>query len=69
MPSYLSYHPSTPSTPLSLPLALLHVVVCTGQCSSLRLFHPVLPLCVRTSVLYVCVSILALQIGSSVAFF
>ena len=45
------------------------MVIYTFHCYSLNSCHPVLPpLCPR-SVLYVCVSIPALQIGSSVPFF
>ena len=36
---------------------------------SLLSSHPLLPLCVHKSVLYVCISIVALKIGSSVPSF
>ena len=39
------------------------------QCYSLSSSHPLLPHCVHKFVLYICVSVPALQIGSSVPFF
>ena len=50
-------------------LSSFHKVVWICQCHSLNLSHPLLPLCAHKSVLCVCNSIPALQIGSLVPFF
>ena len=53
----------------SFPLAILHMVVYIFQCCSSISPTLSLPRCVHKSILYVCVSIPALQIGSSIPFF
>ena len=54
----------------SFPLATsLHMTVYICQCYPLNSFHPFLPPLCPKSVLYVCISIPALQIGSSVPLF
>ena len=50
-------------------LSILHMVMDMFQCLSLNLSHPLLPQCVHKSVLYVCITVPALYIGSSVTFF
>ena len=47
-------------------LSVLHMVMCMFLYCSLNPPHPLLPRCVHKSVLYVCVSTAALQIGPSV---
>ena len=53
----------------SFPLAILHMVVYIFQCCSSISPTLSLPRWVHKSILYVCVSIPALQIGSSIPFF
>ena len=48
--------------------SILHMVMCKCQCYSLDSSHPLLPLLCPDSVLYVCVSVSALQIGSQCHF-
>ena len=50
-------------------LSILHMIVYICQCYLLNSFHPFLPPLCSKSVLYVCISIPALQIGSSVPLF
>ena len=50
-------------------LFILHMIMYMFQCFSVNLSQPLLPLLCPQSVLYVCMSIPALQIGSSVPFF
>ena len=53
----------------SFPLAsILHMVACICQSQSPTSSHPLHSLHVQKSILYICVSILTLQIGSSVLF-
>ena len=47
----------------------LHMVTYKCQCYSLCLSHPLLPDCVYKSGFYVCISVCALHIGSTLLFF
>ena len=53
----------------SFPPAVYFTWVCICECHSLNLSHPVLSRLCHTSIFYICVSIPALQIDSSVPFF
>ena len=50
-------------------LSVLHMIVYICQCYFLNSSHPLLPRCIHKSNLNVCITIPALQIGSSVPFF
>ena len=71
-PTALGCHKAPPGslgyTATSQELSALHVVVYMLQFYSLNSSHPLPPLCVQKSVLHACVSISAMQIGSSLSF-
>ena len=78
-PTHPQYHPSRSSqntelsslfyTAASHQLSILHLVVYICQWYSPNLSHISFPYCVHMLILYLCISIYALQIGSSVPSF
>ena len=71
-PALLGHHRAwswAPCVVQQLHISCSHMVVQACQCSSLTSFHPLLPRCVHKSVLFICIFIPGLYIGSSVPFF